>query len=978
MKAKEAILSAASQLTAAASHGKVPPNDLEAERAVLGSILLDNVALSNVEGILAAADFYHPAHGVIYEAVVAIAGRREPVDVVTLAAELRSRERLNTVGGAQYLGELTDTIPTVAHAESHARIVADLAGVRRMIEVAHEIIGRGYGERGNAESFLDYAASKVFEVAQKRAKSTLIPLDQVILEAFERLEHSLNHGARTSGTETGFRDLDNLTAGMHGGQLIIIAARPAMGKCLAADSEIVLDDGSVATIEALYQRRDARLLTLDDSLRLRVTSPSDYIDDGHKPVFRVTTRSGRQVQTTLTHPFLTLDGWRPLGEIAPGERVAVPRVIPVFGDRAVRDCEAALLGYLLGDGSMRGSCPTFTNTDPRVREDFTQHCRDFGGVVVRDVAPDGPRAPSLRVARDGADVTAARAEFRGRLSDALAAAPSPAYAVAEAVGVSPSLVSQWSSGACVPAAETAQRLCEVLGDPALEGLATQARGRDDRNPLTRWLRELGLWGCDAHDKFIPAAVFTMPRAQVALVLNRLFATDGWASVFASGQAQIGYATVSERLARQVQHLLLRFGVLSSLRERAVAYAGARREAWQIEVTDADAMRTFAREIGIFGKEAALDRVLRALADRGRHTNRDVIPPGVWARIDRARAGRSWASVGRAMGVQGGVNFHVGARGLSRERLGAMAAALDDAHLRDLATSDVYWDEVVSIEPMGMRQVYDLTVPETHNFVANDVCVHNTSLVLNLATNAVVSTMKPVLVFSLEMPRVELANRLMCAEARVDQSRLRSNLLTQDEVTALTSAANKLHSLPMYIDDSGDLTLLELRSKARRIKNERDMSLIIIDYLQLMKASRDKMESREREISEISRGLKSLAKELDVPIIALSQLNRACETRPGKDKRPMLADLRESGAIEQDADVVMFIYRDEVYNRDTEDKGIAELIIAKQRNGPTDTVRLRFIRELTKFENLALDDGGPYHETNIGGIDEGGGAEGNAF
>ncbi|MEI8256563.1 MAG: replicative DNA helicase, partial [Deltaproteobacteria bacterium] len=231
----------------------------------------------------------------------------------------------------------------------------------------------------------------------------------------------------------------------------------------------------------------------------------------------------------------------------------------------------------------------------------------------------------------------------------------------------------------------------------------------------------------------------------------------------------------------------------------------------------------------------------------------------------------------------------------------------------------------------------------------------TSLVLNIATHSAMTSNKPVLFFSLEMPRVELANRMMCAEARVDQSRLRSNLLTQDDMTALTAAASKLFTLPMYIDDSGDLTLLDLRAKARRMKAEKDVGLIAIDYMQLMKASRDGMESREREISEISRGLKSLAKELEVPIVALSQLNRSPETRSGKDKRPQLSDLRESGAIEQDADVVMFIYRDEVYNRDTDDKGIAELIIAKQRNGPTDTVRLRFVRELTKFENLAEDD-----------------------
>ena len=184
--AKEALVHAAAQLSAAAAaQGRVPPHDLEAERAVLGTILLDNGALSLVESTLAAADFYHPAHGVLYEAIQALASRKEPVDVVTLAAELRARERLNTVGGAQYLGELTDAIATTAHVESHGRIVADLAGVRRMIEVAHEIVARGYGERGNAEAFLDYAAAKVFEVSQKRAKSTLVPLELSLIHISE-------------------------------------------------------------------------------------------------------------------------------------------------------------------------------------------------------------------------------------------------------------------------------------------------------------------------------------------------------------------------------------------------------------------------------------------------------------------------------------------------------------------------------------------------------------------------------------------------------------------------------------------------------------------------------------------------------------------------------------------------------------------------------------------------------------------------
>jgi replicative DNA helicase len=233
----------------------------------------------------------------------------------------------------------------------------------------------------------------------------------------------------------------------------------------------------------------------------------------------------------------------------------------------------------------------------------------------------------------------------------------------------------------------------------------------------------------------------------------------------------------------------------------------------------------------------------------------------------------------------------------------------------------------------------------------------TSLILNITQHAAAAAAKPVLFFSFEMPRVELGNRMVCAEARIDQNRGRTNMLTQDDFRELTAAAARVFGLPVFIDDSGENTLSDIRAKSRRMKVTDGLGLVVIDYLQLMKGEdrngRDR--GREQEISEISRGLKALAKELEVPIVALSQLNRAAETRPGKDRRPQLSDLRESGAIEQDADVVIFIYRDEVYNRDSDDRGIAEIIVAKQRNGPTDTVRLRFIRELTKFENLSEDD-----------------------
>ncbi|WP_394849295.1 replicative DNA helicase [Pendulispora brunnea] len=220
----------------------------------------------------------------------------------------------------------------------------------------------------------------------------------------------------------------------------------------------------------------------------------------------------------------------------------------------------------------------------------------------------------------------------------------------------------------------------------------------------------------------------------------------------------------------------------------------------------------------------------------------------------------------------------------------------------------------------------------------------------------------VVVFSLEMPREQLANRMVCSEGKVDVSKVRSGFLGQQDWNRLTQAAAFLGSLPIWIDDSSTLSILELRAKVRRLQAEYDrepedgrggrkIGLVIIDYLQLMKG-RDGVSSREQEISEISRGLKGLAKELKVPVIALSQLNRAVETRSEKSKRPQISDLRESGAIEQDADNIIFIYRDDYYNKEgSTEPNIAELILAKQRNGPTGTAKVRFDKEYTRFDNL---------------------------
>ena len=235
-------------------------------------------------------------------------------------------------------------------------------------------------------------------------------------------------------------------------------------------------------------------------------------------------------------------------------------------------------------------------------------------------------------------------------------------------------------------------------------------------------------------------------------------------------------------------------------------------------------------------------------------------------------------------------------------------------------------------------------------VAGRPSMGKTTFAMNLAENAAIKSKQPVAVFSMEMPADALAMRMLSSLGQIDQHRLRTGQLNDDDWPRLTSAIAILNEAPLFIDDTPALTVTELRARARRLKREHGLSLIVIDYIQLMQGSGKAGENRTTEVSEISRSLKALAKELEVPVVALSQLNRSLEQRP--NKRPVMSDLRESGAIEQDADLIVFIYRDEVYNEDSPEKGKAEIIISKQRNGPIGTVHLTFQGKFTRFENFA--------------------------
>ncbi len=293
--------------------------------------------------------------------------------------------------------------------------------------------------------------------------------------------------------------------------------------------------------------------------------------------------------------------------------------------------------------------------------------------------------------------------------------------------------------------------------------------------------------------------------------------------------------------------------------------------------------------------------------------------------------------------------------LAADRMDDTTASLAELLPANLERIEKLYEQgdVITGTPTGYKDLDEITSglqPSTLVVVGARPSVGKTSFALGMAAHAAIRAGKPVLIFSLEMSQLEISQRILCAEARVDASRVRTGKLTDQDWIGISNALGHLAEAPIWIDDNPAVTIMEIRGKSRRLRSQTgDLGMIIVDYLQLMTGRRT-AENRQVEVSEISRGLKILARELECPVVALSQLSRSLETRG--DKRPILADLRESGSIEQDADIVMFLYREEIYKPETKDAGTAEVLVAKHRTGPTGVARLAFIKNHTRFANMA--------------------------
>jgi len=942
-------------------YGRQPPQDMAAEQSVLGGMLLSKDAVADVLERLRPGDFYRPAHQNVYDAILDLYGRGEPADPITVAAELDRRGLLKRIGGAPYLHTLISTVPTAANAGYYATIVAEKATLRRLVEAGTRVVQYGYAgaEGADVADLVDRAQAEMYDVTQTRSSEDFVPLEELLQPTMDEIDAIASQGGISRGVPTGFTELDEITNGLHPGQMIIVAARPGVGKALALDTplptpsgwttmgdisvgdeligadglptrvvaatpvmeerpcyEIDLSDGttivadgshqwptgrgivSTAALRAgadrlepalsagglavltrpvtitdvrrvesvpvrcvevdniahlylagrsmvpthnstigldfmrscsikhqlasvifslemskteivmrllsaeakiklgdmrsgrmsdddwtklarrmseiseaplyiddspnltmmeirakarrLHQKADLRLIvvdymqlmtsgkkfesrqqevsefsrslklmakelevpvvaisqlnrgpeqrtdkrpqvsdlresgcltantrilradngseitfgelmatgerplvwSLDERKRMVARPMTNVFYSGHKEVFKVRLASGREVEATANHPFMTLDGWVSLGDLSIGSRVATPRWVPepVQTER-MDESEIIMLAHMIGDGSCVKRQPVrYASIDEANLVAVSGAAAHFGVTPIRDEYA-AARVTTLRL-------------------------PAP------------------------------YRL---------------THGK--RNPIAAWLDKLGLFDKRSYEKFVPKEVFALPNDQVALFLRYLWATDGsvrWEPV--AGQGKIYYATTSRQLADDVVHLLARVGVQGRIkRTKKAGY----RDCWHVHVDRAGNQMAFLAKVGAHG--ARDEKALEVMAELRKRTQRpgsDTVPLEVWTMVESAMGAKNWTN--RDLALASNVTVSEGRRkhAPGRSTVHRIAAALNDRELHGLAKNDVFWDEIVEITGIGEHDVYDGTVSGTHNFVANLVSLHN--------------------------------------------------------------------------------------------------------------------------------------------------------------------------------------------------------------------------------------------------------------
>ncbi len=867
---------------------------------VLGSMLTSINSLNMGADTLDDSDFYFTEHKILFQVLKSAYKQDKPIDVHLASEELKRQDKLETVGGIGFVTGLAQYAGTSAHIEQYIELVQSKSILRRMIYAAQEVEKTALSEPQDVHASLDEAQQKFFVISQAANPGAGLLISDLLSgakansqqpylkELQDRQELFQKHGGKEgliTGLPTHFADLDKIINGLGNANLIIVAARPAMGKCVVGETPILdPETGALIPIQELVQKRSGKIATLDTDWKLKKDSPSAFVADGIKPTFKITTALGKELEATAVHPLLTIKGWRELKDLKAGDRIATPRKLPYFGKKQWPQHKLKALAYFIADGNLTKPQPGFTNNNPRIVEDFKEACHAFGNVRIRK--DKGHPTPSYYISLDRSFSQVVKEQFSNAIISLSRVQKQTIFHLLKRFNLSPLNIYAWANATAMPSYNVAVALEEEF--PDLPSFVEVVRN----NPVTAFIKELGLMGKGSHDKFFPSEIFELDKDNLAIFISRLFSCDGTAYVANCGGRPfpvIAYSSVSKKLIYQLQHLLLRFGILSKIRRKKTNLQGKIFPSFELEIHGKEDLICFCQQIGIYGKETAVEAVLKQTQSTPIGWTKDTLPIEIWDRILEKKGKRSWGELFRAKNLPGPSNLHARKRSIRRDTLLRLAHVLDDQELRNIASSDVYWDTIVSIEPTGQKEVFDLTVNETHNFIAGDIIVHNTAFATNIAENVCFRANIPVGIFSLEMSAEQLLHRLICSQAEVESDKIKTGSLSGFEYQRIVAAVNNMQKYTMVIDDQPGLKITDLRARARRMKETFGIGLLVVDYLQLISGSgySRTAENRQNEISEISRLLKTLAREIDIPVICLSQLSRKVEERAGH--RPMMSD-----------------------------------------------------------------------------------------
>src|SRR4051794_27438426 len=780
-------------------------------------MLMSKDAIADVVEVLHGNDFYRPAHQIIFDCILDLYGRGEPADAITVSAELNRTDQLSKMGGAVYLHTLIQSTPTAANAGYYAAIVAEQAVLRRLVEAGTRVVQLGYGAaggRGDVDDIVDRAQQEIYDVTEKRMSEDYSRLEDILQPTMDELDAIASRGGVSRGVPTGIRDLDELTNGLQAGQMVVIAARPGVGKALALDTPIATPSGWTTMGEIRVGDR----VMGSDGRPTTVVAATDVMTD--RPCYEVHFSDGSVIVADAQHQWLTetrasrksaqaaATGWNPhrnqrtFADVRTTEEIArtvrcatkdarlnhsVTNAAPLELPEADLPIPPYALGVWLGDGT--SAAAQYTSADPEIAVYI-----EAEGLVAEPTGTD--RRYSLRLPeRQG--IMPRQCPICRRLFI-------PKTSQVQTCGKTCGGALRARGGA------GQQASCPDCGGPS-SGLVRCQICRDDHGTVKALLRKLGVLNA----KHIPTAYLRASVAQRRALLAGLLDTDE--TVAPNGVVQ--FSVTSRRLAEDTGELVASLGYRVRMSRKRVR---GRTEAGSTVYT-----LTFSTDDAVF----RLERKKILHKERG-------------ARTFTARGAR-------------------------------------------LIT------EVKSIPSVPVRCIQ--VDAEDHLFLAGRsfIPTHNSTLGLDIARSAAVKHHMATCIFSLEMSKHEITMRLLSAEAKVPLHHMRAGTLSEEDWSKLARRMGEIADAPLYIDDSPNMTMMEIRAKARRLKQRNDLKLVVIDYLQLMTSGK-RVESRQQEVSEFSRALKLLAKELEVPVIAMSQLNRGSEQR--QDKKPMLSDLRESGCL----------------------------------------------------------------------------------